>query len=47
VAVPLAAAIGVLVRFALKLYLDSPLYKGRAAADDGALGPRSGSEGHS
>jgi len=30
VAVPLAAAIGVLVRFAVKVYLDSSLYKGSA-----------------
>ncbi|MEI9899868.1 MAG: AI-2E family transporter [Hyphomicrobium sp.] len=28
VAVPIAAAIGVLVRFALKIYLASPLYSG-------------------
>ncbi|WP_252819912.1 AI-2E family transporter [Mesorhizobium liriopis] len=31
VAVPLAAAIGVLMRFALSRYLESPLYKGRGA----------------
>ena len=31
VAVPLAAAIGVLVRFALRQYLASPLYTGRQA----------------
>jgi len=31
-AVPAAAAIGVLVRFALRKYLESPLYLGRAAA---------------
>ncbi len=31
IAVPLAAAVGVLVRFALARYLESPLYKGRAA----------------
>ncbi len=30
VAVPLAAAIGVLVRFALQVYLDSSVYKGAA-----------------
>ena len=30
VAVPLAAAIGVLVRFAVQVYLDSPVYKGGA-----------------
>jgi predicted PurR-regulated permease PerM len=29
-AVPLAAAVGVLVRFGVQRYLDSPLYKGRA-----------------
>ena len=33
VAVPLAAAIGVLVRFAVQVYLDSAVYKGSAAAD--------------
>jgi predicted PurR-regulated permease PerM len=31
VAVPLAAAIGVLVRFALRRYLASPLYQGEEA----------------
>jgi predicted PurR-regulated permease PerM len=31
VAVPAAAALGVLVRFALSRYLDSDLYHGRAA----------------
>jgi predicted PurR-regulated permease PerM len=31
VAVPLAAAIGVLVRFAIEVYLDSPIYKGSGA----------------
>jgi predicted PurR-regulated permease PerM len=38
VAVPTAAAIGVLVRFAVQLYLDSSVYKGisGAAADDSA-----------
>jgi predicted PurR-regulated permease PerM len=38
VAVPVAAAIGVLVRFALGRYLASPLYTGglRPAADEGA-----------
>ncbi|HZT49311.1 MAG TPA: AI-2E family transporter [Hyphomicrobiaceae bacterium] len=49
VAVPLAAAVGVLVRFALKLYLDSPLYKGNAvggpASSLPAREPPSGSEG--
>ena len=37
--VPLAAAIGVLVRFAVQLYLDSSVYKGSslAAADGGAV----------
>lgn len=36
VAVPIAAAIGVLVRFALKIYLESPLYSGvpRAATPE-------------
>jgi hypothetical protein len=29
-AVPLAAAIAVLVRFALRRYLESPLYTGKA-----------------
>ena len=40
VAVPLAAAIGVLIRFALELYLASPIYKGEDAAkgSDGQLG---------
>ena len=39
VAVPLAAAIGVLVRFAVQLYLDSSVYKGSSAValDGGAL----------
>ena len=39
VAVPMAAAIGVLVRFAVQLYLDSSVYKGSsaAAADGGAM----------
>ncbi len=32
IAVPVAAAIGVLVRFALERYMDSPLYKGLAGA---------------
>ena len=36
VAVPAAAAVGVLVRFALSRYLASPLYRGHAAADGGA-----------
>ena len=31
VAVPLAAAMGVLVRFAVQLYLDSSVYKGSSA----------------
>jgi predicted PurR-regulated permease PerM len=35
VAVPLAAAIGVLVRFAVQVYLDSAVYKGSAAAPTG------------
>jgi predicted PurR-regulated permease PerM len=33
IAVPAAAAIAVLVRFAIARYLESPLYKGRAAAE--------------
>ncbi len=33
VAVPLAAALGVLVRFALGAYLESGVYKGREALD--------------
>ena len=39
VAVPMAAAIGVLVRFAMQLYLDSSVYKGSSAAvaDGGAI----------
>jgi len=36
IAVPAAAAIAVLVRFAISRYLDSPLYKGHAEAPDGA-----------
>jgi len=38
VAVPLAAALGVLVRFAVQVYLDSPVYKGSGvdAPGDGA-----------
>jgi predicted PurR-regulated permease PerM len=35
VAVPLAAAVGVLVRFAVKLYLDSAVYKGNATQAGG------------
>lgn len=35
VAVPLAAAMGVLVRFAVQMYLDSSVYKGSSAAADG------------
>lgn len=38
VAVPVAAAIGVLVRFSLKVYLDSPFYKG-AAEEIGGKSP--------
>ena len=34
VAVPAAAAVGVLVRFALSRYLASPFYRGHAAAAD-------------
>jgi predicted PurR-regulated permease PerM len=39
VAVPLAAAIGVLVRFAVQQYLDSSVYKGSAAAAGGGAVP--------
>ena len=39
VAVPLAAAMGVLVRFAVQLYLDSSVYKGSGAAADGGAVP--------
>ena len=39
VAVPLAAAIGVLVRFAVQQYLDSSLYKGSGAAAEGSAVP--------
>jgi predicted PurR-regulated permease PerM len=39
VAVPLAAAMGVLVRFAVQLYLDSSVYKGSGAAPDGDAVP--------
>ena len=39
VAVPLAAAMGVLVRFAVQLYLDSSVYKGSGAAADGDAVP--------
>jgi predicted PurR-regulated permease PerM len=39
VAVPLAAAIGVLVRFAVQQYLDSSLYKGSGAAAEGSVVP--------
>jgi predicted PurR-regulated permease PerM len=39
IAVPLAAAIGVLVRFALRQYYASPLYAARPPASDGALSP--------
>jgi len=41
VAVPLAAAVGVLVRFAVGLYLDSSVYKGGASAAGGAGAPPS------
>jgi predicted PurR-regulated permease PerM len=37
IAVPLAAAIGVLMRFALRQYYASPLYAARPPASDGAL----------
>jgi len=40
VAVPLAAAIGVLVRFAIDRYLDSSVYKGAASAQHEALSTR-------
>lgn len=41
VAVPVAAAVGVLVRFAVSVYLDSTVYKGRGAkpAAGGDIGP--------
>ena len=39
VAVPLAAAIGVLVRFAVQQYLDSSVYKGSGAAAEGSAVP--------
>ena len=39
IAVPLAAAMGVLVRFALQLYLDSPVYKGSITPTDGPVLP--------
>jgi len=42
VAVPLAAAIGVLVRFAARLYLDSSVYKGKSG---GKIGGKSGGAG--
>lgn len=35
VAVPLAAALGVLVRFGLKVYLDSPVYAGKTGEEAG------------
>ena len=41
VAVPLAAAIGVLVRFAVQVYLDSSVYKGSERGADSAR-PRQG-----
>jgi predicted PurR-regulated permease PerM len=49
VAVPIAAAVGVLVRFALKIYLESPLYSGvespdRLSASPTALLPGSAPE---
>ncbi|HET6320836.1 MAG TPA: AI-2E family transporter [Hyphomicrobium sp.] len=40
VAVPIAAAIGVLVRFALKIYLASPVYSGIEPAAGGGTGAR-------
>ncbi len=39
VAVPLAAAIGVLARFALRLYLKSGVYQGRETTAEAALAP--------
>jgi predicted PurR-regulated permease PerM len=39
IAVPLAAAVGVMVRFALQLYLDSPVYKGDAEPAQGTVLP--------
>jgi len=39
VAVPLAAAMGVVVRFAVQVYLDSPVYKGSGAIADGDAAP--------
>lgn len=39
VAVPIAAAVGVLVRFALKIYLASPLYSGIAVPGQSAVLP--------
>jgi predicted PurR-regulated permease PerM len=46
VAVPLAAAIGVLVRFAVGLYLDSSLYKGNPGGNLGDTKGGSGTETH-
>ena len=46
VAVPIAAAIGVLVRFALKIYLASPVYSGDvpiASPANSVLPPATGS----
>jgi predicted PurR-regulated permease PerM len=40
VAVPLAAAAGVVVRFALRLYLDSSLYRGNSGVQAAAAAPR-------
>src|SRR5215831_10022408 len=40
VAVPLAAAAGVVVRFALRLYLDSSVYKGNSGVEAAAALPR-------
>jgi predicted PurR-regulated permease PerM len=39
VAVPLAAAMGVLVRFAVEVYLGSSVYKGASAAADPITSP--------
>jgi len=41
IAVPLAAAIGVLVRFALRQYYASPLYAAAPASITGSPGERS------
>jgi predicted PurR-regulated permease PerM len=40
VAVPLAAAAGVVVRFALRLYLDSSVYRGNSGVEAASGLPR-------